>query len=244
MRRDDDRPDSHRDPRRRRAEIGAAALVDQGGGDQPGDQKDRPVFAQHGGGRSGAGERGVERAARRVAAQKPQRGRRPSRHQHGVDVELQRMEIEKRNERQQRQAENSFFDVEIIGRQPPDDPQRQRRHQHRQEVVGPRGDGKHAEPQPHDRSGERRMLVAPGEMPRPVEQLGHVGMQALAAFGDGAVDCPQHPIGGKRQQNAALAPRRIDERGAQAVDGLKQVHGRLYGMRERYSSTRGLCPSP
>ncbi len=141
------------------------------------------------------------------------------------------MEIEERNEREQRDAEDPFFDVEIVGRQPPHDPQRQRRHQHRQEVIGPPGDRKHGEPQPHDRRGERRMLVAPGQMTRPVEQLGHVGMQALAAFGDGAVDRPQHQIGRERGKHGALAPRRIGQRAVQAVDGQKQAHGPFVSIR-------------
>src|SRR5450756_790938 len=69
------------------------------------------------------------------------------------------------------------------------------------------------------------MLVAPGQVARPGDQFGHVGVQALAAFGDGAVDRPQRQIGRERQQNAALAPRRIDQRAAQGVNGLKQAHG-------------------
>ena len=223
MRRQHNQADGNRDPWRRRAEIGAAAAVDQRGNDETGDQKDRPVFAQHGASGGKSGERGVSRAARRIRAQEPPCGRSPQRHQHGVHVEFQRMEIEERHQRQQRQAEDTLLDVEIIGRQPPDDPQRNRRHQHGEEIIGPAGDRKHGEPQPHHPGGERRVLVAQRQVLRPIEELDHVVVQALARFGDGAVKRPHRDVDRERQHDAALAPRRIAERAVQASDGGGRV---------------------
>ena len=188
MRCDQDRADADRHPRRRRSEISGAPLVEQRRDAEPQQQEHRPVFAEHRGRCEQTRERGPAHAPLFIGAQEAERGRRPQRQQDGVGVELQRVEIEERNERHQHQGQRALLAVEIVAGEFPDDPERCARDRHRQQVERPVGDRKHREPRRDQPRRKRRVLrIAERKLARPRQHLDHVGVQVLARF-------RQHPI--------------------------------------------------
>jgi hypothetical protein len=219
VRREPDESGRDRRPWRRRAEIGGAAPIGERGQRQTEQQHDRPVLAEHRGRRRQAGERGEHRTARLVGAQKQRRGRRPQRDHHRVGVELQRMEIEERHQGEQRQPHHPFLGVEVAAGDIPGDPQRERGQHHGEQIVGPVGERKDAEPGADQPGAERRMLRrAPERLARPGDHLAHVEVDVLAALGDRAVERPQRAVGGEHRHDGALAPRRSGERRNQAIE--------------------------
>jgi hypothetical protein len=55
---------------------------------------------------------------------------------------------------------------------------------------------------------------------RPRDHLAHIGVDVLAALGDGGVERPGREIAGKHDQHGALAARRIGERVEQALEPI------------------------
>ena len=100
------------DPGRRRAEIAAPARIGERGEREPRQQHDRPIFAEHRRSRRHARERRGDAVALLERSQEEQRRRRPQRDQHGVGVELQRVEIVERNQGEQREARGTLLAVE------------------------------------------------------------------------------------------------------------------------------------
>ena len=128
------------------------------------------------------------------------------------------MEIKKWNEREQRERDQAFFSAEVIRKELPGDPQRQRRCQYRQQIVGPVGDRKYCKPTANDDGGKRRMFgKAESKIARPGDQLGHVRMQILVALGDDAVKRPYQEITAQYGEHRAVSPHRIVDRVDQTV---------------------------
>ena len=55
---------------------------------------------------------------------------------------------------------------------------------------------------------------------RPRHELAHVGVDVLAALGDGRVERPDGEITGEHDEHGALAARRIDQRVEQALEPI------------------------
>ena len=223
MRRDQDRADADRHPRRRRSEISGAPLVEQRRNAEPQQQEHRPVFAEHRARREQTSERGPAHAPLFIGAQEAERGRRPQRQQDGVGVELQRVEIEERDERHQHQGQCALLAVEIVAGEFPDDPERCARDRHRQQVERPVGDRKHREPRRDEPRRKRRVLrIAERKLARPCQHLDHVGVQVLARLRQHRVERPDRHIGDECDDRRPLAPGRIAQRREQALGGRGQ----------------------
>src|SRR6202034_2072675 len=106
-----------------------------------------------------------------------------------------RVKIEKWNECEQSQADDAFFGAQIIGELLQRDPQRQRRCQYRQEIKSPIRSRKQCKPPAHDGCSKGRMLwITEREVTGPGDQLRHIGVQVLAAFGDDTIKRPDQEI--------------------------------------------------
>ncbi len=195
---------------RGRTEIGAAARVDQRGQRETQEKNGRPVFCQHRRRGGEAGERGPSQPARLERAQERPRRDRPQRDHRRIGVELERLEVQKRNERQQQPADGALVAVEQMTGDDPAHPHCDRGGHHREQVVGPVGQRKQREPPSHEPDRQRRMLGrAPGDLARPGDHLAHVEMDVLAAFCDDRVNRPDGAIGDHQQRRCAVAPRGI-----------------------------------
>jgi len=75
---------------------------------QRGQQDHGPVFRQHGAGGRHAGQCRKAQPAAFKGTQKEPRRQRPPRHHRGIGVELERMKIEERDERQQSQSDSAL----------------------------------------------------------------------------------------------------------------------------------------
>ena len=219
--RQQDRADSERHIGCRRIEIGGAARIRQRGKAEPGKKRDRPIFGQHGRGGADAGKHRPADPARFERAQEPPRRQRPERRQHRVGVEFHGVKIIERHECQQHDAGDAFVWRQITRRKPPRDPQRDRRQQNGEAIIGPVFARKHAEPCAQQPSAERRMFRrAETDLARPRHELAHVGVDVLAALGDDGVERPDGEIAGKHDSHGALAARRIDQRVEQMLEAI------------------------
>jgi len=71
--------------------------------------------------------------------------------------------------------------------------------------------------------------VAPGQLARQRELLGHVDVDVLARFRESAVERPNGHVAQHEHRRSALAPRRIAERLEQALDqGKAAASGMRY----------------
>ena len=69
--------------------------------------------------------------------------------------------------------------------------------------------------------------IAPGQLAREHELLGHVDVDVLARFCEGAVERPNRDVAQHERGGGALAPRRIGERGKEALDKCKAAGAAL-----------------
>ena len=221
IRRQQHRADRERHIGRRRTEIGGAARIAQRRNAETGEQRDRPIFGEHGGGGGDAGEHRPADAARFERAQEPPRRQRPERRQHRVGVELDGVNIIERHECQQHDADDALVGRQVTRRKPPRDPQRQRRQQNGETIIGPVLARKHAEPGPQQPGAERRMFRrAEAHLARPRHELAHVGVDVLAALGDCRVERPDGEIADEHHGHGALAARRVDQRIEQTLEAI------------------------
>ena len=230
MRSEHQRTGRDRHPWRGRAEIGIAPGIGQRRDAEAEKQHRRPVLAVDRSRRQHAGKRRIQYVARLERAQEEQRGPCPERQQHGVLVELQGVKVEERHQREQRQPDHPLLAVEIPLRQPPRDPQRERRGRHREQVIGPVGDGKDREPGRHHHRHQRRMLgMAEREFLPERVLLGHVVVDVLAALGDDGVNRPQDDVRDQDDDDRSLAPRRVGERGREPLGEPLSMAGNRHG---------------
>jgi hypothetical protein len=98
VRRQHERPGRDRQPRCCRVEIGAAARIGEHGQSKTGEQKERPIFAEHGGPGRQSRQHGEAGTAAFERDEKPPRGRCPERREHRARIELQRVKIIERQQ--------------------------------------------------------------------------------------------------------------------------------------------------
>ncbi len=219
MGREPRRPGRDRQPGRRRAQIKAAPRIGERCDPESKQQNDRPILSEHGGGRGKSCQHRIGRTTCRKGAQEQPRGQRPQRRHHRVGVELEGVKIIERHQGEQGQTGDALFAAEIGFRCLPGNPQRRRRQQDGEQIVGPVRERKHAEPSPHQPSRQGRMLGrAERHLARPGDHLAHVEMDVLTALGDGAIDRPDRCVSGEQRQNGAFPARGIEKGFEQALE--------------------------
>jgi len=209
------------DPRCLGPEVDIAARTQQGSDAESGKKEQRPVLGHHANGHPKSGKRGIGGTRGPVGAQEPERGNRPAWHQGGVDVELQHVKVEKGNECEQDDANQSLGWRQVVLKQNPCDPQRKRRRRHREQIEGRIGYREQCKPSADDHRGERRVLwKAESQIARPGDKLRHIEMHILAALRDRAVNRPDGDEDREQHDNRSVAPARVRGRGDDPVESL------------------------
>ena len=233
------RADGDGDVGGRRAEVEPATGIGERRDREPGQQHDRPVFHQHGGGGREARQRRHPSAAAVEGAQEEPRGQRPSRRQHRIGVVLQRVKIEERNEREKRQPDGALFAVEIAPGDHPGDPQCERRRRHGKQIEGPVLQRKHGEPDADQPGRQGRVLGRPQrDLARPRHHLAHVEMDVLGQLGEDGVEGPDRAIEDERDRDGAPAALGIAQRIEQPVEPGRVVDSGRDRHRTRHIERR------
>ena len=136
------------------------------------------------------------------------------------------MKIEERHEHEQQQRQCALLGVEVIARQLPSDPKRNRRDRHGEQIERPVGSGENCEPARGQPGRQRRMLgIAESKLARPCEHFGHIDMYVLARLREHGIERPDRDIGQQHDDDRALTPCRVAQRSNQAIGGDEQSAG-------------------